>query len=115
MFVLCDIVLWVGCQAGGLRGVGRYESSKFEGVSVSMAGGGLLNIAAQDMAFDGAAIQNTLSLETSDIGGQSMTFDLPRLSGKFRLEMAIFVAFIKKFVGICFFNSLLEPFHSKLW
>ena len=73
----------MGCQADGLRGVGLYESSSFDGISVSMAGGGLLNIAARDKAFDGAALQNTLSLETSDIGGHSMTFDLPQLSGTF--------------------------------
>ena len=82
-FVLFDIVLWMGCQADGLRGVGLYESSSFDGISVSMAGGGLLNIAARDKAFDGAALQNTLSFETSDIGGHSMTFDLPQLSGTF--------------------------------
>ena len=92
----------MGCQAGGLRGVGRYESSKFEGISVSMAGGGLLNIAAQDMAFDGAAIQNTLSLETSDFGGQSMTFDLPRLSGKICLKWQFSWLFSKILLAFAF-------------
>lgn len=72
----------MGCEAGGLRGVGLYESSTFNGISVSMAGGGLLNIAGQDTSFDGAAISNTVSFETDDLTGQSQTFELPRLSGK---------------------------------
>ena len=71
----------MGCQADGLRGVGLYESSTFTGISVSMAGGGMLNMAAQDNSFDGAAVQNTVSFDTSDFGSPR-TFTLPRLSGK---------------------------------
>ena len=71
----------MGCQAGGLRGVGLYESNTFTGISVSMAGGGMLNMAAHDNSFDGAAVQNMLSFETSDFGS-TRTFSLPRLSGK---------------------------------
>ena len=74
----------MSCQADGLRGVGLYESSNFDGISVSMAGGGLLNIAAKDKAFDGAAMQNTLRFETDDLGALPMTFDLPMMSGKFK-------------------------------
>ena len=67
-----------------MRGVGLYESNNLHGLSVSMAGGGMLNIAAQDNAFDGAAASNTLSFETDDLTGQYMTFSLPRLSGKLK-------------------------------
>ena len=59
----------MGCEAGGLRGVGLYESSTFTGISVSMAGGGLLNIAGQGNSFDGAAISNVVSFETDDLSG----------------------------------------------
>jgi hypothetical protein len=62
-------LLWMGCQADGLRGVGLYESSNFHGLSVSMAGGGLLNIAAKNNAFDGSPVSNTLSFETDDLTG----------------------------------------------
>ena len=74
----------MSCQADGLRGVGLYESSNFDGIKVSMAGGGLLNIAAKDKAFDSAAMQNSLSFETDDLGDRPMTFDLPMMSGKFK-------------------------------
>ena len=73
----------MGCNADGLRGVGLYESTDFDGIKVSMAGGGLLNIAARDNSFDGAAISNSLSFTTSDLTGEDRTFNLPRLSGKF--------------------------------
>jgi len=45
----------VGCHADGLRGVGRLGTDNFEGVRVSMAGGGDMNIAAQDTIFDSVA------------------------------------------------------------
>ena len=61
----------MGCKAAGLRGVGLYESSEFKGMSVSMAGGGLLNIAAKDNSFDGAAVNNMLSFTTDDLTGKS--------------------------------------------
>lgn len=44
--------------AQSLRGVGLYESNNFKGISVSMAGGGYLNIAGKDGTFDGQAPNN---------------------------------------------------------
>ena len=101
----------MGCQADGLRGVGLYESSDFNGISVSMAGGGLLNIAAQTNAFDGAAIQNTLSFETDDLTGWSMNFDLPRLSGKF-IGSSHFFGSIGLFYIICLQSNFVILFYS---
>ena len=60
-------------NGGGLRGVGLYESNTFTGISVSMAGGGYLNIAAQDQAFDGSAIQNYLTFKTDDLSSSTIT------------------------------------------
>jgi len=60
--------------------VGLYESNTFKGMSVSMAGGGYLNIAGKDGSFDGAAIANKLSFKTSDIGGSDLTLNLPTMS-----------------------------------
>ena len=74
------VVLSASCQAG-LRGVGLYESNSFSGISVSMAGGGNLNIASGDQAFDGFAMQNMVSYKTSDLGGD-LNLALPFLSGK---------------------------------
>ena len=54
-------------SANGLRGVGLYESNTFEGISVSMAGGSYINIAAKDLVFDGSAVQNQLTFKTSDL------------------------------------------------
>ena len=51
--------MWTGCQAASnLRGVGLYESNTFTGLKVSMAGGGLLNIAASDSKFETIAVDN---------------------------------------------------------
>ena len=77
---MLHLVLVVGCEAAGLRGVGLYESNDFNSISVSMAGGGLLNIAAKDHSFDGAAISNHLSFTTDELNGQEMNFNLPPLS-----------------------------------
>jgi hypothetical protein len=52
-------VLWAGCNAS-LRGVGLYEDNTFGSLSVSMAGGGYLNIAGQDEAFDIFAVANQI-------------------------------------------------------
>ena len=46
-----------------------------------MAGGGNLNIASGDQAFDGFAMQNMVSYKTSDLGGD-LNLALPFLSGK---------------------------------
>jgi len=51
----------VGCEAS-LRGVGLYESNTFEGLKVSMAGGGYLNIAGQDETFEISALSNQIRL-----------------------------------------------------
>ena len=66
-----------------LRGVGLYEENKFGGMSVSMAGGGYLNIAAKDNAFDNYALSNQLSFTTSDVTFSDITLALPLMSGKF--------------------------------
>ena len=68
--------------ADGLRGVGLYETSNFAGLSVSMAGGGFLNIAAQDAIFDTTAQANTLSFRTSSVTESELTLNLPLMSGK---------------------------------
>ena len=51
-----------------LRGVGLYESNEFKGISVSMAGGGYLNIAADNGSFDLYATSNQLTFTTSSLG-----------------------------------------------
>jgi hypothetical protein len=56
-----------GADAAGLRGVGPYESTDFNGMNVSMAGGGYLNIAGQDAAFDGGAIHNSIHFTTKSL------------------------------------------------
>ena len=76
------LLLTNSVKGAGLRGVGLYESNTFEGISVSMAGGGYLNIAAQDQAFDGHATQNHLKFETDDLSSQTISVALPPLSGK---------------------------------
>lgn len=47
-----------------------------------MAGGGYLNIAAEQLAFDGAPIANSVSFYTSAFSedGSTRSFALPRLS-----------------------------------
>ena len=52
------LTMMVGCQAAGLRGVGLYETRDYNGLSVSMAGGGLLNIAARGNSFDASTTSN---------------------------------------------------------
>ena len=84
------LVFLAGCDAG-LRGVGLYESSDFNGINVSMAGGGYLNIASADLGFDGYARQNVLAFTTNDLGTPNMEISLPILSGKFQLS------FMKRF------------------
>ena len=76
----------MGCNADGLRGVGLYESSNFDGINVSMAGGGYINIAAQSTAFDGYALSNSLSFSTGDLSDGTLNLSLPRMSGKSRPE-----------------------------
>ena len=68
--------------AKNLRGVGLYESNEFKGISVSMAGGGYLNIAGQDGSFDGSAIANQLTFKTSSLSEEPLEISLPRMSGK---------------------------------
>ena len=61
--------MWTGCSAeSNLRGVGLFESDTFTGLKVSMAGGGMLNIAAKDSKFENIPENNLMSFVTEDFG-----------------------------------------------
>ena len=49
---------------------------------MSMAGGGYLNIAAEDGSFDGYAASNQLSFRTYSLSEEKLEVSLPRMSGK---------------------------------
>lgn len=75
-----------------MRGVGVYEDNTFQGINVSMAGGGYLNIAAKDQTFDGDAADNRLSFRTSSLSSSEMTLSLPIMTGKFFVLTATYFA-----------------------